>query len=114
MANENRRIDGKKSQVKNVLDIIARVLLCCVLLFFMSITGYRFVKGFQYWRRNAIVKRGYEAKVQKLKQERDHLMDKVDKIRNNSLMQERLAREIGYIKPGETKYKFINKEGNQN
>ena len=71
--------------------------------------GYRFVQGLQYWWRNREIKQGYVEEVERLQQEQQRLKEEVYKLKYNPLTQERLAREMGYIKPGETVYKFVPK-----
>ena len=109
MDSGNRRIDGYADRIMKGWRIFWKLFLCAVFLFFLSIGGYRFTKGFQDWRRNENIKRGYVEEVDRLKTERQRLKREIQNLEHNLLTQERLAREIGYIKPGETVYKFVSK-----
>ena len=82
------------------------LLICTAFLSFLAADGYRFIKGLQYWNRNREIKQGYVREVEKLQREQQRLKEEIDNLENNVLTQERLAREIGYIKPGEIVYKF--------
>jgi len=82
------------------------LLICTAFLSFLAVDGYRFIKGLQYWQRNREIKQGYVQKVERLQQEQQRLKEEIDKLEHNVLSQERLAREMGYIKPGEIVYKF--------
>ena len=109
MDSGNRRIGRDANRIMKGWRVFWKLFLCAIFLFFLSIGGYRFTKGFQYWRRNENIKRGYVEEVDRLKIERQRLKREIQNLQNNILTQERLAREIGYIKPGETVYKFIPK-----
>lgn len=87
-------------------ETILILTICAAFLCFITIDSYRFVKGLKYWHRNREVKQEYVREVEKLQQKQQWLEDEIDKLKNNTLTKERLAREIGYIKPGETVYKF--------
>ena len=82
-------------------------LICAMIVSFVAIDGYKFVPRFQYWLRSKEIKQEYVAAVEELRQEQGRLKTEIDKLENNALTQERLAREMGYIKPGETVYKFV-------
>jgi cell division protein FtsB len=81
-------------------------LVCAMLVSFLAIDGYKFVPRFQYWLRNREIKQEYVMAVEEVRQEQERLKAEIYKLENNTLTQERLAREMGYIKPGETVYKF--------
>jgi len=82
------------------------LLLCIVLLPLLTLEVYRFVDGFQRWRHNREIKQGYVNEIERLSQEQQRLKEEIDKLKHNRLTQERLAREMGYVKPGETVYKI--------
>jgi cell division protein FtsB len=86
------------------------LLICTAFLCFLAVDSYRFIKGLQYWQRNREIKQGYVQKVERLQQEQQRLKEEIDKLEHNVLSQERLAREMGYIKPGEIVYKFAPTE----
>ena len=109
MNSRNRRIGGNTNQAARGWNLFGRLLLGAAFLFLLTIGGYRFVRGFQYWRRNSNIRREYIQEVDRLRQQRQHLKDELYKLEYSLLAQERLAREIGYIKPGEVVYKFASK-----
>jgi len=77
------------------------LVICFVLLFFLAMSGHRFLQGIQYWRRNERVKHGYVVELERLKRERERLNEEVHDLKHDPVTQEKLAREMGYIKPGE-------------
>ncbi len=109
MDSRNRRIGGDTNRSVRGWRLFGRLLLGAAFLFLLTIGSFRFVKGFQYWRRNSKIRREYIQEVDRLRQERQRLRDELDKLEHSLLAQERLAREIGYIKPGEIVYKFTQK-----
>jgi len=104
MNERNRPVRRKKKW-----SILWKVLLCIAFLFFMTMDGYRSIRRFQYWQRNKEIKREYVQAVERLQQEKRQLEKEINDLKNRPLTQERLARKIGYIKPGETVYKFVPK-----
>ena len=82
-------------------------MLCVVLLSFLVLDGYRFARGFQYWWRNRKIKQAYVEEVERLRQEQQQLKEEIHRLEHSALAQERLAREMGYIKPGETVYMLV-------
>jgi cell division protein FtsB len=86
-----------------------KLLLCAIFLSFLALDGYRLSQGIQYWWRNREIKQEYVKEVERLRQEQRRLEHEIHNLRYNTLTQERIAREMGYIKPGETVYKFVPK-----
>ena len=80
-----------------------------MILSFLAIDSYKFVPRVRYWWRNREIKQGYVTEVERLRQEQQQLKEEIDKLEHSPLTQERIAREMGYIKPGETVYKFVPK-----
>jgi len=74
---------------------------------FLAIDGYKFVPRFRYWWRNMEIKQEYVMAVEELRQKQRRLKAEIERLENSTLAQERLAREMGYIKPGEIVYKFV-------
>ncbi len=91
-----------------------KMLLCVAVLSLLAIDVYKFIPRFRYWSRNREIKQGYIDEVQRLRQEHERLKEEIDKLEHSLLAQERLAREMGYIKPGETVYKLAprSRDGN--
>jgi len=53
------------------------------------------------------IKQEYVMAVEELRQKQRQLKAEIERLENSTLAQERLAREMGYIKPGEIVYKFV-------
>ena len=87
-------------------SICWKLLLLIVFLSFLVVDGYRAVERFQYWRRNREIEKGYVQAVERLRQEQQQLEEEIHDLKSRPLVIERLAREMGYIRPGETVYKF--------
>ena len=109
MRKETRRIRKDKTRAARRWRSFWKLLLCVTLLSFLVLDGYRFTQRFQYWCRNREIKQGYVEEVERLRQEQQQLKEEIHKLRYSPLAQERIAREMGYIKPGETVYKFVPK-----
>lgn len=107
MSRKNRRVNRNTKRRDKLRGIFLTVLICAMIVSFLAIDGYKFVPRFQYWLRNREIKQEYVMAVEEVRQEQERLKAEIDKLKNNSLTQERLAREMGYIKPGETVYKFV-------
>lgn len=71
---------------------------------------YRFSSAFRYWQNNRKLKQEYTKEIDRLYFEQIKLKKEIYNLNHNRLVQERLAREIGFIKPGEVIYRFSNKE----
>ena len=106
MRKRNRRVDRKKKRHEKMRGILWTLLVCAIVISFLAIDGYKFIPQVRYWWRNREIKHGYVQEVEKLRQEQERLKEEIDKLEHNTLAQERLAREMGYIKPNETVYKF--------
>jgi cell division protein FtsB len=73
----------------------------------LLISSYRFVEEFQNWQKARQVKQDYLEKLGELEQKRDRLKLRAEKLTSDELNQERLVRQFGFIKPGETVYKVV-------
>lgn len=109
MRKNNRRINRDTTHRAKRWRSFGKLLLCVAFLSFLALDSYRFVRGFQYWRRNREIKRGYVEEVDRLRQEQRKMKEEIYKLEHSLLTQEGLAREMGYIKPGEIVYKFVPK-----
>ena len=110
MNEKNRRIDvTNTARSAKTWCALGKLLLCVAFLSLLALDSYRFARGFQYWWRNREIKHGYVEEVERLRQEQQRLKEEIYKLKHSSLTQERLAREMGYIKPGEIVYKFVSK-----
>lgn len=74
---------------------------------FLAVGSYRLINGFQYWQHNKQVRDSYVQAIEELKLEQQSLKEELYKLQYNQLTKERLARELGYIKQGETVYKIM-------
>jgi cell division protein FtsB len=106
MRRRNRRTDGDGEHRGRIWGILWKVLVCAGILSFLAVDGYKFVPRLQYWWRNRQIKQEYVIEVDRLHQEQQQLKEEIYKLEHSLLTQERLAREMGFIKPGETVYKF--------
>jgi cell division protein FtsB len=109
MKKKNRRINGNTTRSARRWRAFGKLLFCVAFLSFLALNGYRFTRGFRYWSRNREIRRGYVQEVERLRQEQERLKEEIYKLKHSLLAQERLAREMGYIKPGEIVYKFVPK-----
>ena len=107
MDKRNRRTAGHPTRDARKWRFLWKFLFCVVFLSFLVLNSYRFVRGFQSWWRNREIRQGYARETERLTRERQRLKEQIDKLENSPLAQERLAREMGYIKPGETVYKLV-------
>jgi len=109
MRKKNRRINKNVIRRRKIWNVFWISLVCMAVLAFVAIDVYKLVPQLQYWRRNREIKQGYVRQVEKLRQEQERLGKEKEKLEHNVLTQEKLAREMGYIKPGETVYKITPK-----
>lgn len=107
MVRRTRRID--RDRPRRTWRVLWKLLVFAGILSFLAADGYKFVPRLQYWWRNRQIKQEYVVEVKRLHQEQQRLRDEVNKLQHNLLTKERLAREMGFIKPGETVYKFVPK-----
>ena len=107
MGKRNRRTVKHTTRATSRWRVLWKFLFCVVFLSFLVLNSYRFVRGFQSWWRNREIRQGYARETERLTQERQRLKEQIDKLEHSPLAQERLAREMGYIKPGETVYKLV-------
>ncbi len=84
------------------------LLIFIIIIPIMILQVYRFSSAFQYWRYNKKLKEEYTKEVNKLYLEQVKLKKEIYNLNHNKLVCERLAREIGFIKPGEIVYRFSN------
>ena len=88
-------------------SIMWRLLVCIIVTIVISVQIYTFGDAFKYWWGNREIKKKYTQQVSQLEQQQEMMKKEILNLKNNKLAQERLAREMGYIKPGEVVYKFI-------
>ena len=86
---------------------LARSWLFIFAVVLLVVCLYRLVEGVQDWREDRRIKQHYAGELKKLELERERLRVRVEKLRTSKLTKERLARGLGYIKPGETVFKVV-------
>ncbi len=84
------------------------LLIFIIIIPIMILQVYRFSSAFQYWWHNKKLKEEYTKEIYKLYLEQAKLKKEIYNLNHNKFVFERLAREIGFIKPGEIVYKFSN------
>ena len=86
-----------------------RICLAAFLLVLLASNLYHTQQGFLNWHRAIAFRTDFQAKLKKLRQQRDDLKTRVAQLESNPLTQERLVRQLGYIKPGEKVYRFVKR-----
>ncbi|MBD3183518.1 hypothetical protein GF312_14580 [Candidatus Poribacteria bacterium] len=105
----NKRINSNTKHWKRITGIILKYIVYAAILFFVFTGGYRFIQMMQYWHKNSLIKEKYVIQVERLKQEQEALKKRIDDLNNNPVVLEKLARDIGFVKPGEVIYRLPNK-----
>ena len=87
------------------------VRICLLSFFFVLLTTslLQTVKSFLKWRQAIAYQSLQNAKLEQLREQRDVLKNDLARLESDPLTQERLARKIGYIKPKEKVYRFVQK-----
>ena len=101
-------INNTKRKKVSGFSIMWRLLVCIIVTIVISVQIYTFGDAFKYWWGNREIKKKYTQQISQLGQQQEMMKKEILNLKNNKLAQERLAREMGYIKPGEVVYKFIN------
>jgi cell division protein FtsB len=97
----------QKEKNASGFSIIWRLLISIIVTIVISVQIYTFGDAFKYWLGNRDIKKKYVQQVSQLEQQHEMMKKEILSLKNNKLAQERLAREMGYIKQGEIVYKFI-------
>lgn len=85
-------------------------LLLFIILSVFFYEGYELSKEFRRWHHYRQQVELYKQSIEELKSENELLEETAHKLRNSEFAQEEVAREMGYVKPGETVYRFVHKE----
>lgn len=93
--------------------ILLRLITAVVATMMISFQIYTFGGAVRYWQENREKKQKYILEINELEQQQKMLKKEIMELKNNKLTQERLAREMGYIKPNEVIYKFMDTKNNQ-
>ena len=90
---------------------IVRSILFFIALGLLLVSVRQFMNGYSDWQQAQIAEDGYRAEIRKLEAERDTLQQRVEMLKSDTLTKERLAKKrLGYIKPGELKFKVIKSD----
>jgi cell division protein FtsB len=108
MFGADHRFQTPQKQRIKVRHVLRTLLICTVIAVIFSVQIYRFGGVFKYWWSNRELKQRYVLEVNELQQKQENMKLELYKLKNNKLTQERLAREMGYARPGEIVYKFVN------
>jgi cell division protein FtsB len=114
MFDEDRRSREPQKQKIGFWYVLRTLLICAVITVIISVQIYRFRDALNYWLSNREVKQRCVQEVNVLMQQQESMKNELNKLKYNKLTQERLAREMGYVKPGEVVYKFANVDQNSN
>ena len=87
---------------------IFRPILILIALGLLIVSVRQFMNGYSDWQQAQLAEEAYRAEIRDLEAERDRLQQRVEMLQNDRLTKERLARKrLGYIKPGELKFKVV-------
>ena len=93
---------------------IVRYILFVIALALLAASIKQFLKGYGDWEAAQAAEKAYQAEIQALEAQRDAMKHHVEMLKTDDLTQQRLARRrLGYIKPGETKYKIVRPSQNR-
>jgi len=93
---------------------ILRPILLLIAVGLLLVSVNQFMNGYDDWQRAQILEEAYRAEIRELETERDRLQKRVEMLKNDELTKERLARKrLGYIRPGELKFKVAKPDGVQ-
>ena len=87
---------------------IFRPILFLIALALLLVSVRQFMNGYSDWQQAQLAEEAYRAELRELEAERDRLKQRVEMLQDDRLTKERLARKrLGYIKPGELKFKVV-------
>ena len=93
---------------------VFRPILILIALGLLVVSVRQFMNGYSDWQQAQLAEEAYQAEIRELEAERDLLKQRVEMLQNDRLTKERLARKrLGYIKPGELKFKVVKPEAVQ-
>ena len=94
---------------------IFRPILFLIALALLLVSVRQFMNGYSDWQQAQLAEEAYRAELRELEAERDQLKQRVEMLQDDRLTKERLARKrLGYIKPGELKFKVVKPEAVNN
>ena len=87
---------------------ILRPILFLIAVALLLVSVRQFMNGYSDWQQAQLAEEAYRAEIRELETERDQLKQRVEMLQNDNFTKERLARKrLGYIKPGELKFKVV-------
>ena len=87
---------------------IFRPILFLIALALLLVSVRQFMNGYSDWQQAQLAEEAYRAEIRELETERDRLKQHVEMLQSDKLTKERLARKrLGYIKPGELRFKVV-------
>lgn len=87
---------------------IFRYILFIIALALLGASIKQFMNGYGDWQAAQIAEAAYQAELQQLEEKRDAMKHRIEMLKTDELTQQRLARKrLGYIKPGEIKYRIV-------
>ena len=93
---------------------VVRLILFFIALGLLLVSVRQFMNGYDDWQQAQIAEEAYRAEIRKLETERDMLQKHIEMLKSDTLTKERLARKrLGYIKPGELKFKVVKPDAVQ-
>ena len=93
---------------------VFRPILFLIAVALLLVSVRQFMNGYSDWQQAQLAEEAYRAEIRELETERDRLKKRVEMLQNDEFTKERLARKrLGYIKPGELKFKVVKPEGIQ-
>ena len=93
---------------------IFRPILFLIAVALLLVSVRQFMNGYSDWQQAQLAEEAYRAEIRELETERDRLKKRVEMLQNDEFTKERLARKrLGYIKPGELKFKVVKPDGVQ-
>ena len=105
----DHRIRHTPKERIGIWRISRMIIICVIATIIISVQVYRLGDAFRYWWRNREVKKLYIQEISKLEQQQENMKEELHNLKYNTLTNERLAREMGYVKSGEIVYKFTPK-----
>lgn len=93
---------------------IFRYILFVVALALLGASIKQFLNGYGDWQAAQAAEKAYQAEIRELEAQRDAMEHRIEMLKTDDLTKQRLARKrLGYIKPGEMKYKVVSPSQNR-
>ena len=99
----------QRYKIENSVFRFLRASLFSFLLILLAASLLHTVGNFLKWRQATVYQSLQKERLKQLKQQRNTLKDQLNRLESDPLTQEALVRKIGYIKPNEREYRFVQK-----